>query len=195
MPRIEPLPREAFAEMEDMLEMVEATMGFVPNSMLTMGRLPGLVQAFAMLGATVVGNSTIEPGLAQMVGMMASVGGGCRYCQAHTGHGAERAGVEADKLAAIWDFETDDRFSQAERAALRVAFHSGQVPNAVTDAEFATLREHWSDEEVAAIVAVCAFFGYLNRWNDTMATQLEASPMDFGERVLTDQGWDAAKHR
>lgn len=194
MPRIDPLPREHFADIEDQLAMVEAVMGFVPNSMFTMGRVPGLTQAFGGLGAAILGSGLIEPGLAQMVAMMSSIGGGCRYCQAHTGHSAERAGVDPDKLAAIWDFETDDRFSPAERAALRVAFHAGQVPNAVTDDDFAELLEHWSEDEATAIVAVCALFGYLNRWNDTMATTLESQPQAFGERILAAQGWDGSKH-
>lgn len=194
MAHIEPLAREDLAEFEPGFQIVEQMMGFVPNSMFTMARVPGLLPAFQGLGAAVLGNPIIPRPLAQMVAMMSSVGAGCRYCQAHTGHTAERMGVPAEKLEAIWHFETSEHFDDAERAALRIAFHSGQQPNAATPADFEAARAHFSDDEIAAIVAVCSFFGYLNRWNDTMATTLEDSPRHFGETVIASNGWTGDRH-
>lgn len=37
-------------------------------------------------------------------------------------------------------------------------------------------------------------YGFLNRWNDTMATQLEETPRAVGERYLSRVGWDGGKH-
>ena len=37
-------------------------------------------------------------------------------------------------------------------------------------------------------------FAFLNRWNDTMATPLEASPAAVATQALGDQGWTAGKH-
>jgi hypothetical protein len=53
MARIEPRARETFAENEEGFAMVEQVMGFVPNSMFTMARVPGLLPAFQPLGAAV----------------------------------------------------------------------------------------------------------------------------------------------
>ena len=194
MARIEPLPRTDLTEHEDGLAMVEAMMGFVPNSMPTMARVPGLLPAFQGLGAAVLMNDLVSPGLKQMIAMMTSAGSGCRYCQAHTSSNAVRMGESEEKLAAIWEYETSDHFDDAERAALRVAFGAGQSPNQVSDADFAELKQHWSDDQAAAIVAVIALFGFLNRWNDTMATTLEPEPIEFAERVLADGGWEPGKH-
>ena len=174
--------------------MVEQMMGFVPNSMFTMARVPGLFPAFQGLGAAVLANPLIPRPLAQMVAMMASVGAGCRYCQAHTAHTAERIGISPEKLEAIWHFETSEHFNEVERAALRIAFHSGQQPNAATPADFDAAREHFSDNELTAIVAVCSFFGFLNRWNDTMATTLEDGPRHFGETGIASNGWIGDRH-
>jgi len=194
MAHIEPIARHELAEHEEGFALVEQMMGFVPNSMFTMARVPGLLPAFQGLGAAVLGDPLVPRDLAQMVAMMVSVGAGCRYCQAHTGHTAERMGVPADKLEAIWEFETSDHFSASERAALRIAFHAGQQPNAVTAEHFDSAREFFSDDELTSIVAICSFFGYLNRWNDTMATSLEESPRHFGETVIASNGWEAGKH-
>ena len=195
MARVDPLPRETLAEHEERLALVEQLMGFVPNSMFTMARVPGLLEAFQGLGRAVLANPLIPPDLTQMIAMVASTAGGCRYCQAHTGHTAERFGVPEEKLAEIWSYETSDLFDDAERAALRIAQAGGSVPNEATDEMFDVARQFYTDDQLAAIVAAVAMFGYLNRWNDTMATELEPSPTGFGERVLAANGWEAGKHR
>ena len=169
-------------------------MGFLPNSMPTMARVPGLFEAFASMGAAVIGNSSLPTGLVQMVAQVASSAAGCRYCQAHTAHTGERMGISDEKLADLWLFETSEHFSDAERAALRLAFHAGQAPNVVTDDDFVELRKHYDDDQITGIVAAISMFGFLNRWNDTMATDLEEAPMAFGERVLSANGWEPGKH-
>ena len=122
MAHIDPLNREDLPELEDNFQLTEQFMGFVPNSLLTMARVPGLTQAFGGLAGAVFMNGLIPPDLVQMVAMMVSTGGGCRYCQAHTTNSAHRLGVPEDKLAEIWSFETSDHFTHAERAALRLAW-------------------------------------------------------------------------
>ena len=38
-------------------------------------------------------------------------------------------------------------------------------------------------------------FAFLNRWNDTMAMQLEARPVEVAQQALARQEWGAGKHR
>jgi hypothetical protein len=64
MARIEPLGRADLAEHEQGFALVEQMMGFVPNSMFTMARVPGLLPAFQGLGAAVLGNGLISLPLA-----------------------------------------------------------------------------------------------------------------------------------
>lgn len=194
MGHIEPLQRSDLPEHEEAFALTEQFMGFVPNSMFTMARVPGLLPAFQNLAGQVFLNGLIPGELVQLLAMTSSVASGCQYCQAHTSHSAHRLGVSEEKLAAVWEFETSELFTDAERVALRLAFHAGQVPNAVTGDDMVAASEHWSDDQIAAIVAAISLFGYLNRWNDTMATTLEAAPTAFGGRVLASQGWSADKH-
>src|SRR5262249_57940240 len=84
--------------------------------------------------------------------------------------------ISSAKEEALWEYETSPLFSAAERAALRVAQGAAQVPNAVTDVDFSELKRYYSDAQIVDIVAVIALFGFLNRFNDTMATELESSP-------------------
>ncbi len=194
MGRITPIPRADLPQYEPVFELVEAAMGFVPSSLPTMARVPALFEAFGQLAATVMNAGQIDPGLGQLVAHVASTAAGCRYCQAHTAAHAAHLGVDVEKITAVWDFETDERFSDAERAAFRLARDAAQVPNAASDEHFADLARHYTDEQVIQIVATISLFGYLNRWNDTMATTLEAAPLDFAPRHLAPHGWSAGKH-
>lgn len=195
MPHVDPLPREQLPDFEPLFQLVEATMGFVPNSLLTLARKPDILRAFSMLVGAVLGPAgSIDPGLRQLVAHVASNATGCRYCQAHTAHGAVHRGVSQQKLDAAFEFETDPAFSDEERAALRLARDSALVPNEVTAEHFTALRRHFSEEQIVELVAVSALFAWLNRWNDTLATELEALPRSFAEGALAAHGWSAAKH-
>lgn len=194
MARIEPTPRASLPQHEATFALVEAAMGFVPSSMPTMAKVPGLMEAFATLAGTINGMGEIDRGLAQLVANVASHAAGCRYCQAHTAAHAARAGVDADKVANVWEFETSELFSEPERAALRLARDAAQVPNAVTDEHFAELSRHFSEGQIIQIVATVSLFGYLNRWNDTMATMLEPEPLAFAAEHLGPAGWEPGKH-
>jgi uncharacterized peroxidase-related enzyme len=195
MPRLEPLPLEAVEGLRDGLEATKNRMGFVPNSQLIMARRPEILRAFQQLGMAINGpNSTITPELRNLVSQMASRAAGCGYCMAHTAHTATRVGIPAEKEDALWEYETSPLFSAAERAALRVAQGAAQVPNAVTDGDFAELKKHYTETQIVDIVAVIALFGFLNRYNDTMATELESSPIAAGQRFLAARGWTVGKH-
>ena len=195
MPRIEPLSRDALKEHEPFFELVEGAMGFVPNSLLTMARNPALLGAFGGLAATIQGPGKVPDDLKSLISFVTSRSAGCQYCMAHTSHvTVNHRGASQEKFDAVWEYETSPLFSEAERAALRVAQGAGQVPNAVSDEDFAALKEHFDDDQVVEIVSVIALFGFLNRWNDTMATSLESTPLKFASDNIASHGWSAGKH-
>jgi uncharacterized peroxidase-related enzyme len=136
----------------------------------------------------------VDRGLKRLIAHVASRAAGCQYCMAHTAGGALHFGVEDQKLAAIWDYQNSPLFSPGERAALDLAVAGASVPNAATDDMFAALRKHWTEEQIVEIVGVIAMFGFLNRWNDTLATPLEDEPIEVGEKYLASHGWSVGKH-
>jgi len=195
MGRIDP-PEDATLEpLAPLFATVEQAMGFVPNSFYAMAHVPGLPEALAGLARAIQGAERAPADLKALVAVMVSRAAGCRYCQAHTAHTAHHArGVPAEKIAALWEFETSTHFSEAERAALRVAVGAGQSPSAVTDEEFEALRSHFADDQIAELVAMMALFGFLNRWNDTLATELEETPLAFAHDAIAPAGWRPGKH-
>lgn len=194
MPHIPPIPREELPQYESLFTLIEGAMGFVPSSLRTMAHVPPILDGFLGLAPSVMANPLLSPELVNLVSHVTSSASGCRYCQAHTGATAANQGTDPAKIAAAWEFETSELFTDAERAALRLAFHAGITPNAATEDDFAELRKHYSTEEIVSIVGVISLFGWLNRWNDTMATQLEDEPSSFARSALTDVGWEVGKH-
>ena len=195
-PRIAPLPATHSPELAEQFAMIERNLGFVPNSMLILQRKPRIVKAFAQLSAAISdpADSKVERGLKRLIAHVASKAAGCQYCMAHTIAGAAHMGVEEAKLAAIWDYQTSPMFSAAERVAFDFAFAAAQQPNQVTDDDFVAMRQHYNEEQIVEIVAVISVFGFLNRYNDTMGTPLEAEPLEVGARLLASHGWTPGKH-
>ena len=72
---------------------------------------------------------------------------------------------------------------------------AASVPNAVTENILKQLWQHWDDGQVVEIMAVIALFGFLNRWNDSMATPLEEAPAVCANQTLGQRGWQIGKHQ
>jgi len=140
--------------------------------------------------------SRLLPGeLKQFVFTAASLASGCTHCQSHGSYHLHSLGVPDEKIQALWSYQTSERFTPAERAALDLAFAAGVAPNASGPEHFEELRKHYSDEQIIEIVAVIAIGGFLNRWNDTIATVTDQESVDFARRVLEPAGWRQGKHQ
>ncbi|MEP7069805.1 MAG: carboxymuconolactone decarboxylase family protein [Usitatibacter sp.] len=195
MARIQPLAPSEAPDLKEAFDNYRRSLGFVPNSMLIMQRRPKMVKALAaLMAATFDPEGSVERGFKRLLAHVGSRIHGCRYCMAHTAGGALRLGVPEEKVAAVWEYQTSPLYSEAERVALDFAVAASSVPNAVDDALFATLRQHWSDDQIVEILGVISVFGLLNRWNDSLATPLEEEAAAVGERLLAPKGWSAGKH-
>ena len=195
MARLEPLPASATPQLKPHFDFFLGTLGFTPNSVLTMQRRPKLVQALAQLNAAAMDpEGEVDLGFRRLIGHVASKAAGCLYCQAHTLLGAANFGVSEAKLADVWTYATSPLYDARERVALDFALAAAAQPNAVTDELFARLRLHWTDVQIVEILGVVAMFGFLNRWNDSMATPLEAAPIAVASKAAGDRGFDLGKH-
>ena len=195
MPFVEPLAQDANPEVAELARFFNETLGFCPNSVLTMQRRPAIAKAFIQLNMAVMENKgRVTSGLKRLIAYMSSHATGCRYCQAHTIRAAERYGEEATKMENIWEFRTHESFTDAERAAIELSLAASAVPNAVDEEIQAEMKKHWDEGEIVEIMGVIALFGYLNRWNDSMATTLEEGAEASGQQWLSVDGWTRGKH-
>jgi uncharacterized peroxidase-related enzyme len=195
MAHMKPLPPETTPELQDDFAVFEDILGFVPNSMLTMQRRPEMVKGFVSLTKGVMDpEGSVDLGLMRLIAHFSSRAAGCQYCEAHSLIAAKIHDVSQEKLDAIWDYQWSPLYSEAERAALDFAMAAGSVPNAVDAELFSRLKEHWTDDQIVQILGAVCLYGFLNRWNDSMATDLEEAPSEMGEKVLSSGGWTGGKH-
>ena len=194
MPHLPPLSRDAVPQFKERFEHYENTRGFVPNSILTMSRRPAIAAAFMQLNKAVLYEGTLDEELKMLVSLIASQAAGCRYCQAHMANLSSIYKASDKKIAAVWEYQNSDLFSAAECAALRLAVNASLIPNQATQEDFDELAKYFDEGQIVELVATIALFGYLNRWNDTMATELEEYPARMAQRMIGAGGWQAGKH-
>jgi len=195
MAYLEPLPPDTHPELEAEFAVFRRILGFVPNSLLTLQRRPAIVQGFSVLTQAVMDpNGSVDPGFKRLLAHLASRAAGCQYCEAHSLIAAGLHGIREEKIAAIWEYPSSPLFTEAERAALDFALAAGAVPNAVDAALMQRLRRHWDDDQIVEMLAAICLYGFLNRWNDSMATSLEEPARLMGEKVLRKGGWTGGKH-
>ena len=180
---------------KELVKFFNETLGFCPNSVLTMQRRPNIAKAFIELNMAVMENhGQLTSEFKRLLAFVSSNTAGCRYCQAHTIRAAERYGSTLKRLENVWDFKNQDVFTDAEKAALQFAQEASMVPVNVTEDTEKQLHFYWSDDDIVEIMGVIALFGYLNRWNDVMATSLEEDAKTSGQDLLKGISWVPGKH-
>lgn len=179
-------------EVRSSIEKYKDLRGFVPNSIRTMARRPEIVKAFMALNQAVLYGGTVPEATKMLISLATSLSSGCLYCQSHMTNLSSIYNVSNEKIADLLDYQDSEKFSAEEKAALTIAFKAAGVPNEVEESDFDILKQHYDDGQIVEIVATIGLFGFLNRWNDTMATQVEMVPSNVTKRILTD--WEEGKH-
>ena len=160
------------------------TRGFTPNSIKTMVRRPNIVRAFMQLNQAVLYEGTVSEELKMLISLISSQVAGCRYCQAHMANLSKIYEASEEKISQVWNFANSDLFDESEKAALDIAYHGAMSPSQAKEAHFEALSKHFNESEIVEIVATISLFGFLNRWNDTMATELEELPEKVAQSTI-----------
>ena len=179
MTRLSAPSTELLKQCEAELAQAETHMGYRPNDVLSLCHQPELLQSLGGLVHTVLQIGKFTRNLKRLIGVISSRTQGCTCCTAYSRYGASQLGVDAEKIAAVFEYETSPLLTDAERAVLRVAWHGALQPSAATDKDIGASKAHFSDREIVEIVAILSLYGFLNRWNGTLNTELEAPPAAF----------------
>jgi len=196
MPFMKPVSMDELPE--DILERFkhyQNTRGFTPNSIQTMVRRPNIVRAFMQLNQAVLYEGTVDEELKMLVSLIASQVAGCRYCQAHMANLSKIYEASEEKISHVWNYEESDLFTDAEKAALRLAYYGAMSPSQSSQEHFDEINKYYDENEIVEIVATISLFGFLNRWNDTMATEIEELPAMVATKTIGKTfNWEAGKH-
>tara|TARA_B100000575_G_scaffold247986_1_gene213737 strand:+ start:3754 stop:4353 length:600 start_codon:yes stop_codon:yes gene_type:complete len=194
-PLVSPLDRNSTTQAKEMAVFYDETLGFTPNSLFTMMHRPRIAKAFLEMNQAVMENKgSVTSSMKREIAYLSSMTTGCRYCEAHAIRAAERYGSSQERLENIWEYKSHEAFSESDRAMFDLAIAASQIPNGVSEEIKARAKKFFNEGEIVEILGVVALFGYLNRWNDSMGTELENPAVKSAEKILGKKGWEVGKH-
>jgi len=118
--------------------------------------------------AMVIDQSPLPKSTQELVSLRASQINGCGFCVDMHSKDAAAAGETPVRLAMVAAWREATVFTEAERAALALAEEGTRLADhhrGVRDGTRAQVREHYDDDQVAALVALVALINAANRMN------------------------------
>jgi len=116
--------------------------------------------------ALVIHGSPLPRSTQELVALRASQINGCGWCvDMHTKEAAA-AGEDTDRLHLVAAWRESTVFTEAERAALAFAEEGTRLADAyqgVSDGTWAAVREHYDDDQLAALICLVGQINAANR--------------------------------
>ena len=190
MPYIDPLPRAASPEFEDVFQAMENALGYVPNSFFTMARHPAILKSAGALMDAFWYSDVVDEPTRRLVTFACSFFAGSHYSSAHCACGAEELGLPNEKILAIETFETAPVYDEREKAILRLCYNASNCPSEVEAQNMEELKSLVGVDVTTFIVGLISCMAFLNRWNEMCGTTLEPVPRAYAETHLKQIGWE-----
>lgn len=118
--------------------------------------------------ATVLAQSPLPKTTQELVSLRASQINGCSFCTDMHTKDATAAGETAVRLNLVAAWREATVFTEAERAALALTEEATRLADAhlgVSDETWSQVREHFDDDQVAALICQVALINAANRLN------------------------------
>ena len=178
MPHLLPLqPLDASTEVQEIYEDFRRRMSFpaAPNFILTQGRSPAVARGTWDVVRNILVGGRLPRWMKELMFVAISLDRDCRYCAAAHIACCRMLGVDPELLEGlVRDVEgiTDPKV----RDVVRFAVKCSREPQALTDADYETLRRHnLREPEITEIIGMSALAVYANIIAD--ATGMEADEM------------------
>ncbi|MEM9211361.1 MAG: hypothetical protein AAGA63_07730 [Pseudomonadota bacterium] len=134
---------------------------------------------------------------------------GCVHCQVHGTYWL-RSFIEEDypdhqgpietnegamrELYDLFDFERSDIFTDAQKAAFRLARDAGKLPTRTTAAHIEELRRYYTNREIQELMMVMVAGSRLSAGQQSNVTVTDRTSMAWALRYLTPFGWRPGGH-
>ena len=178
MSRISRLDRsEVSSDLGALYDKAFSQRGNVPNMFRVMAHRPEIFATMQAHFGAVLNTGTVSTKLKELIIVRTSQVNETPYCLASHTILAHNLGWSDDQLAHLADWPSRSDFTAAEKAALRLAETVTRNPHAVSDEQFAELRNYYSEGEIVELLCAIGLFNYFNRFNNA----LQMEPTKPGE--------------
>ncbi len=140
------------------------------NIQKALAHRPAMLANFMGFYASV--GRSLDRKLYEAVYLRISLINGCHYCSQHHIQGAKRAGLTLEQLKALNEGNYSS-FSVPEQTALAYAEKLTCTPDAASDADFAELKKHLSDEQIVDLHMLIGLANLTNRVTGPLALKVE----------------------
>jgi len=169
MSRISRLDRsEVTPEIATLYDKIFAVRGNVPNMFRVMAHRPEVFATMQAHFAAVLNTGTLSVRLKELIIVRTSQVNETPYCLASHTILARNLGWSDDQLSHLAEWALREDFTQAEKAALRLAETVTRNPHEVTDEQFVELRGFYSEGEIVELLCAIGLFNYFNRFNNAL---------------------------
>ena len=151
-------------------EIYEKTLRGKPgNAQKALAHRPEMLKNFLPFYASV--GRSLDRKLYELIYLRVSLINQCHYCQQHHVASSKRVGLTAEDWSALKAGDYS-RYTEKERAALVYIEKLTRTPQ-ITDADFAPLRQHFSDPEIVDIHLLTGLANLTNRFTDPLGLEVE----------------------
>ncbi|HET9306392.1 MAG TPA: carboxymuconolactone decarboxylase family protein [Candidatus Sulfotelmatobacter sp.] len=152
-------------------EIYEKTLRGKPgNVQKALAHRPEMLKNFLSFYASV--GRSLDRKLYELIYLRVSLINGCYYCTQHHVASSKRVGLATEDWAALKAGDYS-RYSDKERAALAYVEKLTRTPHDVNDADFDTLKKHFSDPEIVDLHLLTGLANLTNRFTDPLGLELE----------------------
>ncbi len=172
MSRISRLDRtQVTPDIAALFDKVFAQRGNVPNMFRVMAHRPEIFATMQAHFAAVLNTGTVPTKLKELIIVRTSQVNETPYCLASHTILARSLGWSDDQLGNLEHWQQREDFTPAEKAALRLAETVTRDAHALTDDQFAELRNYYSEGEIVELLCAIGLFNYFNRFNNALQMQ------------------------
>ena len=161
-------PDQATPEVKEIYEKIFR--GKPGNAQKVLAHRPEMLKNFLGFYGSV--GKSLDRKLYEGIYIRVSAINGCRYCLQHHVAASRRVGLTADDWHALKSGEYG-RFSEKEQSALSYAEKLTRSPREVNDADFETLKKHFTEAEIVDLHLLTGLVNLTNRFTDPLGLELE----------------------
>jgi len=188
MSRISRLSRsEVSPEMARLYDKAFSLRGNVPNMFRVMAHRPEIFTTIMEHFNAVLTSGTVPLKLKELIIVRTSQINETPYCLASHCLMARNLGWSEEQITRLAEWDVRDDYSPAEKSALLFAETVTLDANAVSDEQFAELRQHFDEGEIVELLCTIGLFNYFNRFNNALQMQ-PTKPGEGGDGAIPMEG-------
>ncbi len=146
------------------------------NTFKMLAHIPEILAAFVPFIETLFTSGKIEARLRELIILRTTLLNKSNYCATHHFYAAKKAGLMAEEIADVHRFRESPFFSKREKLAMAFAEEVTLRPGEVDPDLREKMKAGFDAASLVEITAIIGMSNFLNRFNDTLALDLDLPP-------------------